>query len=85
MIGQEDHSAPEYPVFTRRGDARREVDELVRGLAKSPTEAGLHKAIYAAQADQTVVLVTDRKAPLASALRATGWQEPREPAVGSGS
>jgi hypothetical protein len=68
----------EYPVFIKRGDARHEVDELTRRLGTTPAAAGLHKSIYAAQADQTVVMVTGREAPLAASLRAGGWQEPRD-------
>lgn len=71
--------AREYPVFIKRGDARQEVDAIARRLGSTPAAAGLHKAIYAAQADQTVVLVTDRDASLAAALRADGWMEPRDP------
>jgi hypothetical protein len=73
-----DGPVAEYPVFVRRGDARAEVDEAVRDSGGTPVQAGLHKIIYAERADQTVVLVTHREAPLAAALRARGWAEPRE-------
>lgn len=69
---------PEYPVFVKRGDARSEVDVAARELGISAASAGLHKAIYAARADQTVVLVTSRDSPLAAALRGRGWAEPTE-------
>jgi hypothetical protein len=71
-------SAPEYPVFVKRGDALAEIDAAVKALGGSPARAGLHKVIYAAQADQTVAMVTSRDAPLAAALRSGGWAEPRE-------
>ena len=68
-----------YPVFLRRGDARPEVESLVAGLAAGPGGAGLHKYLYAAAADQTVVMVTSRDVPLARALRGRpGWSEPME-------
>lgn len=67
-----------YPVFRKDGDARHEVEGLVRALGGNGPRIGLHKTIYAARADQTVVLVTDREAPLARELRAHGWSEPRD-------
>jgi hypothetical protein len=85
LPGSAPSEAREYPVFIKRGDARNEVDDMARRLGSTPAVAGLHKTIYAAQANQTVVLVTHREAPLAVALRAGGWQEPREPAGPSGS
>lgn len=69
----------EYPVFRKDGDARAEVERLTRGLGHDPAASGHHKTIYAARADQTVVLVTDRESPLARELRARGWSEPRDP------
>lgn len=69
----------EYPVFIKRGDARPEVEGLARALGTTPEEAGVHKTIYAAQADQTVAMVKQRDSPLAARLRAAGWLEPREP------
>lgn len=69
---------PEYPVFVKRGDALAEIDAAVRTLGGTPGRAGLHKVIYAERADQTVVMVTSREAPLAAALRTGGWVEPRE-------
>ena len=71
---------PEHPVFTRRGDARAEVDEVVHQLEEQYGPAqpvGFVKYLYVTKADQTVVLVTSRNAPLAAALRARpGWIEP---------
>lgn len=78
MTGGGRGGAEEYPVFVRRGDARGEVDLAARGLGMSPAAAGLHKTIYAARADQTVVLVTSRDAPIAAALRERGWAEPKD-------
>ncbi|HEX6927450.1 MAG TPA: hypothetical protein VF167_18650 [Longimicrobiaceae bacterium] len=69
-----------YPVFRKDGDARGEVQELVRTLGGDGPRIGLHKTIYAARADQTVVLVTDRESRLASELRTRGWSEPRDSA-----
>ncbi len=75
-------SPPEYPVFIRRGDARAEVDRLLAELKTvhgSASQAGFHKYLYVTKADQTVVFVTRRDAPIAVALRGRGgWQEPRE-------
>ena len=78
MPEREAGDAPEYPVFVKRGDVRAEVEAAARGLGGTALQAGLHKTIYAARADQTVVLVTSREAPLAAALRARGWAEPKE-------
>lgn len=69
----------EYPVLIKRGDAHREVDQLLDELRLSPDEAGLHKCIVVARANQTVVMVTDRAAPIARALRThMGWLEPAD-------
>lgn len=68
----------EYPVFTRSGDLREEVEGIARELAGNALEAGLHKVIYVARANQTLVMVTDREAPLAMELRRRRWEEPRE-------
>ena len=68
-----------YPVFVKRGDARAEVDALLAELQHAPDSAGFHKYLHVARADQTVVLVVSRDAPLARALRARpGWDEPEE-------
>jgi hypothetical protein len=70
---------PGLPVFIKRGDSRGEVDALIRELALAPEAAGLQKYIYATQANQTVVMVSDRDAPLARSLRQrAGWLEPLE-------
>lgn len=70
------------PVFIRRGDGRAEVDEILFQLEArgAPGEdLGFVKYLYVTQADQTVVMVTSRDAPLARALRARpGWSEPIE-------
>ena len=67
----------EYHVLIKQGDARAEVDALLRELGLTGDAAGMHKYIFAAQANQTVVMTTDRTAPLAAALRGRrGWQEP---------
>lgn len=68
----------DYPVFTKRGDARSELEAIAREVAGDPVTAGVHRSIYAARANQTVVLITDRNSPLAAALRARGWDEPRD-------
>lgn len=68
-----------YHVFTKHGDARAEVDELVRGLGGDAAEAGLHKAIFVSRANQTVVMLRDPEAPLAGLLRGRkGWHEPAQ-------
>jgi hypothetical protein len=68
---------PEYPVFVKQGDAQAEVDAALALLGGAVT-AGLHKLIFVERAAQTVVMVTHREAPLAEALRARNWKEPRE-------
>ena len=54
------------------------MERIGRELASNASEAGLHKVIYVARANQTVVMVTDREAPLAVELRRRRWEEPRE-------
>jgi hypothetical protein len=67
------------PVFIKRGDARPEVDEVLAGLHLTPEAAGLNKYLFVTQANQTVVMVERRDAPLAGALRTRpGWLEPME-------
>ena len=80
MIGLREGAQPtgEFPVFIKGGDARHEVEAVARDLGMDAATAGLHKSIYAAKADQTVVLVTRRDSPLAVHLRARGWEEPRD-------
>jgi hypothetical protein len=73
---------PEYHVFVRRGDARAEVDGVLRELELTPEQGGLHKYLFVTKADQTVVMLASPQAPLAGALRGRrGWAEP---AAGSG-
>lgn len=67
----------EYPVYIRQGDAVDEVAELVRSLG-GESAAGLHRQMFVERAGQTVVMTTSRDAPLAEALRARAWAEPRE-------
>lgn len=68
---------PSYHVFTRRGDARAEVDGILRELGVTPERGGLHKYLFVTKADQTVVMVSGADAPLAAALRERrGWLEP---------
>ena len=67
----------EYHVFVKRGDARAEVDSLLKELGTEPEAAGLHKYFYVAQAHQTAVMLAGGDVPLAAALRGRkGWQEP---------
>jgi hypothetical protein len=80
LPANDDAPTREYPVFIKPGDARHEVEQISRALRATPAEAGLHKSIFAAQANQTVVMVTARDTPLANGLRSAGWLEPREPA-----
>lgn len=73
----DDRVSSSYPVFIRQGDALDEADRLVAELG-GETAAGLHRRMFVERARQTVVMVTSRDAPLAAALRASGWAEPRE-------
>ncbi len=73
----------DYPVFTKAGDARKEVDEILQSLKEASSAdqhaLGFHKHLYVARAGMTVVFVTGRTTPLAEALRERkGWTEPRE-------
>jgi len=68
----------DFPVFTRTGDLRNEVERIARELRKDLAAAGVHKMIYVARANQTVVMVTERGAPIAQELRRRGWEEPRD-------
>jgi hypothetical protein len=68
-----------FPVFIARGDARAEVDRLLKELAPNPEAAGFRKYFYVQKADQTVVMALGRDTPLALALRGRrGWTEPSE-------
>lgn len=73
-------NADAFPVFLRRGDARAEVDALLRELRErhgADADLGFHKYLFVTRADQTVVMVTSLAAPLAQALaRRGGWQRP---------
>jgi hypothetical protein len=73
----------DLPVFIKRGDATAELgrvlDELRGAGGGADAELGLHKTMYVARADQTVVMVASRETPLAAALRARrGWFEPKD-------
>ena len=69
----------QYPVFIKRGDHRAEIDALMGEMELTLEEAGLQKYIYVSQANQTVVMMTGRDVPLATALRSRpGWLEPME-------
>ena len=67
-------------IFIKKGDALREVDAALarcaqRGLDRAA--AGFNKYLFATQADQTIVFLASRDAPLAVELRALpGWSEP---------
>lgn len=67
----------EYHVFTKRGDARPEVDALLKELGFTAEDAGLHKYIFVTQVHQTAVMLAGADVPLARALRGRkGWSEP---------
>jgi hypothetical protein len=72
-------TAPHH-VFTRAGDACAEVDEALRALAArgvTREAAGYVKCMHVTRAEQTVVMITTRDAPLAAELRGRpGWREP---------
>lgn len=69
-----------YHVFTRAGDAVRDVETAVealkaRGISKA--DAGLYKCMYVTRADQTVLMTESRDSALASEIRGRGgWAEP---------
>lgn len=69
-----------YHVFTRAGDAVRDVEAAVdalkaRGISKA--DAGLYKCMYVTRADQTVLMTESRESALASEIRGRGgWAEP---------
>jgi hypothetical protein len=69
-----------FHVFIKRGDARAEVDAALRTLEQGGVTreaSGFHKYIHVTQAEQTVLMLTARDAPLAAALRGRpGWTEP---------
>lgn len=69
-----------YHVFTKAGDAVREVEAALgtltaRGVSKA--DAGLYKCMYVTRADQTVLMTESRDTPLAVEMRGRGgWMEP---------
>ncbi len=69
-----------YHVFTKPGDAVREVEAAVQALKArgvSKTDAGLYKCMYVTRADQTVLMTESRESPLAAEVRGRGgWMEP---------
>ena len=69
-----------YHVMTKSGDARAEVDGVLRALAArgvSREASGFHKYLHVTQVEQTVVMLASRGCPLAAELRGrTGWGEP---------
>jgi hypothetical protein len=73
-------------VLTRQGDGLGEVDAALGQLAARGVDreaSGFRKAFFVTRADQTVVTVSGRDAPLAAALRArAGWREPGDPSPG---
>ena len=73
-------SAPESHVFTKKGDARAEVDKAVAELKRAhgpDVDAGFGKYMYVTKADMTVVMVGAADSLLAAALRVRpGWTEP---------
>jgi hypothetical protein len=77
MTLPEQPADPAYPVFVRRGDATAELEQLLAAAGDTPHAAGLRKFFYVSRADQTVVMVVSRDAPLGRALRGRkGWSEP---------
>lgn len=76
---------PPHHVLTRQGDGLVDVDAALAGLEARGIDreaAGYHRAFFVTRADQTVVMVTSREAPLAEALRGwPGWREPGDEAV----
>jgi hypothetical protein len=73
-------SAPESHVFTRKGDARSEVDKALAELKRvhgESVDAGFNKYMYVTKADMTVVMVGKADSLLAGVLRGrAGWTEP---------
>jgi hypothetical protein len=69
-----------YHVFTKPGDAVREVEAAVQALRArgvSKADAGLYKCMYVTRADQTVLMTESRESPLAAEMRGRGgWMEP---------
>lgn len=69
-----------YHVFTRAGDAVREVEaalDALKARGVSRDGAGLYKCMYVTRADQTVLMTESRDTELAAEVRARGgWAEP---------
>ena len=69
-----------FHVFTRSGDAVREVEKALDALkARGITRdgAGLYKCMYVTRADQTVLMTESRDTALAAEVRGRGgWTEP---------
>lgn len=69
-----------YHVFTRAGDAVREVEAALKALeGRGVTRegAGLYKCMYVTRADQTVLMTESRSSALAEEVRGRGgWAEP---------
>lgn len=90
MQNTPEHAGPapaEAHVFVRRGDAAADVEALlaeVRARGSTPEAEGFIRYFFVTRAEQTVVMVRDRGAPFAAALRARrGWREPAdEPGAG---
>lgn len=74
-----------YHVFTRPGDAVREVDAALQALQArgiSKKDAGLYKCMYVTRADQTVLMTETRDSALATEVRGRGgWTEPGDQAL----
>jgi hypothetical protein len=69
-----------HHVLTRPGDGLADVDAALGDLAGRGVDreaSGFQKAFFVTRADQTVVMVSSRAAPLAAELRGRpGWREP---------
>jgi hypothetical protein len=70
----------QFHIFTKTGDARDELESLLRELGPEPAESkGFHKVMHVTRAAQTVVFLTGGATPLAAALRLRpGWVEPEQ-------
>lgn len=69
-----------YHVFTKSGDAVREVEaalDALKARGVSREGAGLYKCMYVTRADQTVLMTESRDSALATEMRGRGgWLEP---------
>lgn len=69
-----------HHVFTKKGDARAEVDKGVAELKRMhgpDVDTGFNKYMYVTKADMTVVMVGAAGSLLAGVLRGRpGWTEP---------